>query len=290
MPFITGGLAAGGSILSGIFGSNAATSAANTQAQAEKAAIQTQQQQFAQTTQNMLPFLQSGTTAQNIVNSLLGFNTQGGFNPASSAYFQTSPSAVMGGPAPTPPSPTDPTLTSQFQASPGYQWQRGQGINAIQNSAAGQTGALSGNMLKGLQTYGTGLANQDFWNFYNALNQNYGNLSNNYWNTFNATTAGKNTLLNQLLGIAGSGQNAAGNLGGLGAQTAATVGSGLVGQGQAVAAGQLGSANALTGGFNNALSYLLAPNANTGGTNPLAFLFGGGGYGNQDFSGSVTGY
>jgi hypothetical protein len=46
--------------------------------------------------------------------------------------------------------PTDPSLASQFQASPGYQYNLQQQQNAIQNSAAGKTGALSGNMLQAL--------------------------------------------------------------------------------------------------------------------------------------------
>lgn len=290
MPFIGGALIGGGSLLSGIFGSNAASSAASAQAKASQAATAEEARQFNQTSTNMLPFLQSGQAAQNVIDSLFGITSTGGVvNPSGSPFFQTSPQQVMGAPPPTAPSPTDPTLTSQFQASPGYQWQLGQGINAIQNSAAGQTGALSGNMLKGLQTYGTGLANQDYWNFYNALNQTYGNQNANYWNTFNATSQGKNNMLAQLMGIAGSGQNAGANLGSLGAQTAGQIGGNLIGAGNAQASGIVGSSNALTGGINNALASLVGLSGG-GGSNPLAFLFGGGAGANQDFSGAVTGY
>src|SRR5216683_1232643 len=38
--------------------------------------------------------------------------------------------------------------TPSFQGSPGYQWQLGQGIDAIQNSAAARGGVVSGNTLK----------------------------------------------------------------------------------------------------------------------------------------------
>lgn len=69
-------------------------------------------------------------------------------------------------------------LGTSFQQSPGYQWQLGQGIDAIQNSASAQGGVNSGNTLKALQTYGTGLANQDYYNWLNAQ-YNLANLGAN---------------------------------------------------------------------------------------------------------------
>lgn len=108
-----------------------------------------------------------------------------------------------------------------------------QGLDAISNSAAARGGSFSGNTLKEIQGFGTGLANQDWWNFVN-------NFSGN-----------QNRTLQTLFGLSGAGQNAAAGLGGLGANTAATIGNNLTGAGSALAAGQIGVANAANSGLNN---------------------------------------
>lgn len=59
---------------------------------------------------------------------------------------------------------------SQFQASPGYQYQLQQGLSAIDNGAA-STGTLrSGNTIRAEETLGSNLANQDFGNYLGRLN------------------------------------------------------------------------------------------------------------------------
>lgn len=98
-----------------------------------------------------------------------------------------------------------------FQSSPGYQFQKQQGIDVIDNSAAARGGVVSGNTLKALDTFGTGLANQDFYNF-----------------------------LNQLRGVQSLGENAAVGVGNLATQGA-----------NATAAGIAGGTNALTSFLNN---------------------------------------
>lgn len=122
---------------------------------------------------------------------------------------------------------TDPTHlggVGAFQGSPGFQWQLQQGMDAIQNSASAQGGVVSGNTLKALQTYGQGLANQDWYNYLH-------------------------TLL---------------NLGGLGENAAAGVGNAFMNQGNAQAAGTVGTTNALT----NILPFLLG-GSNPGGGSPV---------------------
>ena len=93
-----------------------------------------------------------------------------------------------------------------FQGSPGYQWQLQQGQQAIQNTAAAKGGVASGNTLKALTSYGQGLANQDWYNY-----------------------------LNQLSGLAGSGQNAAVNLGAAGQNYATAAGNNSLAIGNAQA-------------------------------------------------------
>ena len=111
-----------------------------------------------------------------------------------------------------------------FQSSPGYQFQLSQGLQAIQNQNAGTTGLNSGNTLKALQTYGTGLANQDWYNY-----------------------------LNQLTGLSNTGENAAANLGNTGVSAGANIGNSIMAAGNATAAGQVGSANAINSGIGSAV-------------------------------------
>jgi hypothetical protein len=57
----------------------------------------------------------------------------------------------------------------RFQTSPGYQWSLDQGLRAIDAGAA-STGMLrSGATVKAEQTFGTGLADQEFKDYYNRL-------------------------------------------------------------------------------------------------------------------------
>lgn len=54
-----------------------------------------------------------------------------------------------------------------FKESPGYQWMRDQGMKAVQGSAAAKGALNSGATLKALQEYGTGLADQDYSDWWN---------------------------------------------------------------------------------------------------------------------------
>jgi hypothetical protein len=55
--------------------------------------------------------------------------------------------------------------TAAFQAGPGYQFQLGQGLDAINRTANAAGMGASGNMLREAQTYGQGLANQEYNNW-----------------------------------------------------------------------------------------------------------------------------
>jgi hypothetical protein len=258
---IIGGLVGGiGSIIGGSNQADAIKSAANTQAQAAAQATQLQRDIFNQTSANMLPFLQLGTTAANRLASYYGVNPDGSVNdtpflePISQQIggppspldqsltntignvtgmpFGVPPPAAadpnrlaltnttLGGPPspfdpsiaqanggfglagpPTiedpallaltgttlgpPPSPSDPNLRSQFTQSPGYQYQLEQMKDAVTNSAVGRQG-ISGNLAQALQQNAAGLANQDWWNFYNQDVNSWSQAKNNLFNVFNA--------------------------------------------------------------------------------------------------------
>ena len=110
---------------------------------------------------------------------------------------------------------------SNFFASPDYQFRLGEGLNAVQNSAAARGGLYSGNALRGITEYGQGLAAGEFGNWFNR----------------NAALAGIGQAATQQ---AGQGAMA----------TGANVGNLLIGQGDARASGIVGQTNALTGTLN----------------------------------------
>ena len=122
-----------------------------------------------------------------------------------------------------------------FQASPGYEFARGEGIRAIDQAAAARGMLSSGGRLRELTRYGTGVANQEY-----------------------------NNWLSRLQGLAGVGQAASGQTASLAAGTGGQ-GASLLQQGgaqqagytlaggQAAASGQVGQANALLGGLNQGL-------------------------------------
>lgn len=274
---IGGAISAGGSLLGGLLGSNAATSAANIQAKAANAATALQGQEFQQTTGNLLPYLQTGTTANQVLASnYFGIGGPGGtFNP--NAPFLQPISSNVGAP----PSPTDPSLQASFLASPGYQYNLAQSSDAIQNSAAGHTGAISGNMLTALQKNAAGLASNDWNSFYN-------NLVNNYQQRYGDIQGNRNQIIQMLGALGGQGQNAAVQQGGFGQNAAAQIGGNLIGAGNAQAAGVVGSSNALSGAFNS-------PGFTGGVNSALNFLFanqGGdyGGGGTPGYAGGGPGY
>ena len=137
-------------------------------------------------------------------------------------------------------------------------------------------GGLGGNALKALQSYGSGLANQS-WNQY------LGNVS-----------GGWNSLISQLTGLAGLGENAGSSLGNIGAGLAGGMSNAIQGGGNAASAGTIGSANALTGGFNGLINNLntggLSSN-NGGGINALLnslFSSSGGGYASSPNDGQMV--
>jgi len=94
----------------------------------------------------------------------------------------------------------------QFQAEPGYQFRLGEGIKALERSAAARGGLLSGATLKGIQQYGQGLASQE------------------YENAFNRYQTERINQLNPLLSMAGYGQTAAGQMGTAGRQYGVSAG------------------------------------------------------------------
>jgi len=129
----------------------------------------------------------------------------------------------------TPYTPTE----AQLEATPGYQFANDQGLQATQNSAAAQGLGVSGAALKAASAYSTGLAQQTYAQDASIYQQNQSQIGN------------------LLTGIVANGQNAAtSQAGALTGQANAAAGTSLTGA-QATAAGDVGSANAVSSGISS---------------------------------------
>lgn len=212
--WVAGAAALGGALIS----ADASQNAADTQAQSAANADAQTMLMYNQNVARLQPFTQAGQASLGNLSSLLGNN---GANQA-----------------------------SMYQESPGYQWQLGQGTQAITNSAAAMGGVNSGNTLKALQSYGQGLANQDF----------------NQWlgNTYNMN-----------MGMANMGQSSAAGTANLGASAANTMGQNTIGAGNAQAAGQVGAANAYGNALGSIGNLAMYQQMQQGSINPYGDLTSG---------------
>jgi hypothetical protein len=149
---------------------------------------------FANTTGAYQPYATTGQEGLTATSDLLGLNGQ----PAADAAM------------------------ARYQQSPGYQFQFDQGVRAVDANAAASHMLRSGATGKALETFGQGLANTDFGNYYNRLaglagggltaaggleraNQNYvANLSGNV-GAMNTASTGATNAENSILGNTASG-------------------------------------------------------------------------------------
>lgn len=256
MPVATGlalglGIAsAAGGVASAAISSHAAGQAAKTQSNAALSAAQLehdsadkalgfQEKQYEEGVQRAQPWVTAGTSA---INTLSGLMAPGGqLTQQWNENFQA------------------PTAATE-QNDPGFQFRLQQGEDALQNSAAAKGGLLSGNTARAEQQYGQDYASNDYQNVYNRA-------YNDYSTRYNQFQTNQTNLYNRYAGIAGLGQQTAGQLNNLGETSATNSGNILMNsatqQGNQInnaaaarASGYVGSANAVGGLFNNIPSYL----------------------------------
>lgn len=141
MPFAAAGAAAAGAATSGLFGILGSKKASSAAAQGAAQAQQLEQQVQDQAKTYLAPYNTAGQTSLTQQQNLLGLNGQ----DAANAAMQT------------------------YQQSPGYQFTLQQGLRAVDAGAAASGLLRSGAALKAEQTFGQGLANQDFQQYYNNL-------------------------------------------------------------------------------------------------------------------------
>lgn len=205
---------AGAAVVGGYLSSQGAQNAAQTQAGAAANAQNISQNEFNQITAQEQPFMLGGTSSLKQLDYLLGNGTPGQYKGL------TTTGGGFG-------SLLQPFTADTFQQlSPAYNFQRQQGMQGVLNSDASGAGALSGAAQKDLM----------------GFNQNFANTS--FANAFNMYQTQQGNIYDRLAGIAQLGQNAAANTGQQGTALAGQAAQSATNVGTALAAGQVGAANA----------------------------------------------
>jgi hypothetical protein len=125
----------------------------------------------------------------------------------------------------------------QFSKDPGYGFRLAEGQKALERNAAARGGLISGGALKAAQRFGQEMGTQE------------------YTNAFNRYQIERNARLGPLQSLAGFGQTSVNQLGQAGQNYATSAGNLMTGGAAAQAAGQVGAANAITGGLGTYLNY-----------------------------------
>ena len=191
-----------GSAAIGYIGS---TAAADQSADAYNNATNVTAAQQAQNQANLSPYMSAGNNALTSLSSFLS-------DPNNQSFTNTDFNSY---------------------SDPSYQWQLGQGQQALQNSQASQDGVLSGAALKGMQNYTQGMAST-----------NYQNAYNNWYNTTNSN-------YQKLSGIASLGENAAAGLENTNSSLSNSLANETASSGNATASGISSATNALSSGLSS---------------------------------------
>jgi hypothetical protein len=215
---ITGTIAAVATVGSSLIGSKASRDAASSQQQAAAQASDVQRDIFERQVELQEPFREAGLKGQNRLLELLGLSEDK--NVPNYGKYATAEFGM-----------------DKFTADPGYAFRMSEGMKALERSAAARGGLLSGATLKGTQRYGQDLASQE------------------YQNAFNRYQAERTGTLNPYQALAGTAQSSANVLGQQAGALGQSLGSNIIGAGNAQAAGQIGSANAIVGGLGQGLNF-----------------------------------
>jgi hypothetical protein len=226
---VTALVAGGATLIGSKMASDASKDAANTQSDAARYAADLQQQNLAQTRESLQPFINTGYDAQGYLRNLLGLGAPTDGNTYGSLM-----------------KPFNAQTWEQWK-DPGYDFQLQQGQQALQNSQAAKDGVLSGAALKDLIGFNQGMANTA------------------YQNAFGRYMSQNDATYNRLSSLLGIGENAAAGVGNTGAQVTSNIANTLTSGANAQAAGTIGSANAWSGGLNNAAGFYALRNMIGGG-------------------------
>ena len=200
-------LMGGANLAGGLISAAGQRQAASTQADAANAATGLQRDIYNQQTALNQPFAQAGLTAQNKMLDLLGLSK----NTGAAGYGKYAQDFGM----------------NDFVTDPGYAFRLSEGQKALDRSAAARSGLISGGALKAATRYGQDMGSQEYQNAYNRYQTN---RTNQLQPLGNLQAVGVNATNQQAVQAGQYGTNA-GNL--------------ITGAGNAIAAGQLGSASTL---------------------------------------------
>jgi hypothetical protein len=123
------------SVAGGLIGAGGSDDAAHAEQQAAENAAIAQRDQYNKTRNDLMPWMDSGNRALNVMNNAM-FNGD----------------------------------YSQFYQSPDYQFRLDEGQRALDSSGAARGMALSGNQLKAITRYGGDMASGEYNNWFNKLN------------------------------------------------------------------------------------------------------------------------
>jgi hypothetical protein len=196
----------------------AAKKASEAQAGAAQKASDIQYEQWQQARKDTLPWLRTGEEGLYTLSDLMGIETkdrEGVARPPSDRFGYLA-------------APFDP---SKLTDDPGYRFRLGEGEAAINRMASATGDFYSGRRGKELTGYAGDMASQEFGNY------------------FNRQRAEKSDLYNRFAGIAGTGQQAAGQLGQYGMETGRGMASSAIGGGAARASGYYGQGQAKASGY-----------------------------------------
>jgi len=241
-PF-SAAISVGGSLIGAAMSGDAAQSAAQTQADAANAANAQQLAIFNTQNAQQAPYRAQGYSALNQIGSML---------PGTYQQYdaQGNPTGTGTGSG---------YLTQQFtnqdlnaNLAPNFAFQLGQGQQSLRNQQNATGGLIGGNALQGMQDY----------------TQNF--AGNAYQQAFNNFQGQRSNIYNTLAGIAGIGQTGQAATNQLAQNYGTNSANLMTGAAAAQAAGQVGAANAYSGGLQNAgnmyaLSNLLGQGGGIGG-------------------------
>ena len=200
---------------SALLGASASRSAAKTQASAADRAAELQAEQFRQTREDQAPYRTAG------YNALAEMQRTAGNVPAAFKFGDY-----------------------EFKADPGYGFRLSEGQKALDRQAAARGGLISGGALKAATRFGQDMGSQEYQNAFNRALTGY-----------NTDVVRENQLFNRQATLAGVGQTATNLVGQAGQNYATNAGNMITGGAAANAAGQVGAANAVTGGLGTYLNY-----------------------------------
>ncbi|TAJ89737.1 hypothetical protein [Reyranella sp.] len=148
-----------GSVIGGIIGKGGSDAAAGAIGQATQEAQAANKAQSDFNYSQASPWISAGRSAVEKIGQLLGFGSMRGEGGDGGAYYFSGDADGS----------IQKNALAGFQASPGYQFRLGEGIRALDRSASAKGRLVSGAQMKAVQSFGEGLASDEYRNYISDL-------------------------------------------------------------------------------------------------------------------------